>query len=261
MIRFVHITDTHIGPTLDTEVFRTNPAELYERLVRYISSLPFTPDFIVHTGDVASDPHEDAYALAGSIARPLSSPMFYVAGNHDSADLMWKYFSPLCAGLERSPSGSFTYRFGLGEQNFIVVDASGSEGGASHGLVQGTDLAFVEEQLQRHASSSIFIHFPLLPHDCPWSDESMLPDNGRALHELLVSHAKTVRGVFHGHLHRGVQLASQGILYSGAPSVCCQFTSWPTPHDPGEDTSISLRFNIVTMMRDKVIIKEFCAPS
>lgn len=257
MLRFIHITDTHIGPTADTEVFGSRPAELYERLVRYISNLPFVPDFIVHTGDVASDPHNDAYKLAGEIARSLPVPIFYVAGNHDSADLMWRYCAPRGADFECSPSGSFTYRFALKDENFLVIDACGDDATASQSIVQDLDLEFIEQHLRRSSTSTIFIHFPLLPHDCPWSDESMLPTNASVLHELLASHAKAVRAVFHGHLHRGIQVVKNGVLYSGAPSVCCQFTSWPTPHDPGEDSSIVLRFNVVTMMHGSIVIKEF----
>ncbi|MCA9910455.1 MAG: metallophosphoesterase, partial [Anaerolineae bacterium] len=54
LLRFIHLTDTHI--TADSS--RGHPAQPWpplagaQRLIDAVKKLPFTPDFILHTGDV-----------------------------------------------------------------------------------------------------------------------------------------------------------------------------------------------------------------
>ncbi len=63
MLRFVHISDTHINPDPQYGVYDGRPStvEAARALVAEINALPFTPDFVLHTGDVAYDPDPDAY--------------------------------------------------------------------------------------------------------------------------------------------------------------------------------------------------------
>ncbi|NIR92463.1 MAG: phosphodiesterase, partial [Gammaproteobacteria bacterium] len=56
-----------------------------QRMVQLINKLPVTPDFVVHTGDVVSDPHPKSYALAAETFAGLQVPIYFVNGNHDTA--------------------------------------------------------------------------------------------------------------------------------------------------------------------------------
>jgi hypothetical protein len=73
----------------------------------------------------------------------------------------------------------------------------------------------------------LFVHYPPLPLDSAWLARGMLITNGVALHELLVSLRPRVPVAFFGHIHRGVHVIRDGILYSSVSSTSCPFTCWP----------------------------------
>ena len=88
MLEVIHISDTHFGPDRSLDIRGANVCARAEALVREISKLPFVPDLIVHTGDVANDPHEGAYELAEKVLSKLPAPVFYATGNHDDVTMM-----------------------------------------------------------------------------------------------------------------------------------------------------------------------------
>jgi len=96
ILRFVHITDTHLSP--ETEYGRHHHGAAHSAregaiaLVETVNALPFQPDFILHTGDVVYDPDPAAYGVAKSILSRLKAPVPEPA---ESAGL-------LCGGQSRS---------------------------------------------------------------------------------------------------------------------------------------------------------------
>ncbi|MCP5100880.1 MAG: hypothetical protein GY943_35460, partial [Chloroflexi bacterium] len=61
---FVHISDTHIGPTADYARHGHAPLPCAQKVVQIINTLPVKPDFVIHTGDIVTDPEPAAYRLA-----------------------------------------------------------------------------------------------------------------------------------------------------------------------------------------------------
>lgn len=259
MIRFVHISDTHLGASAEKEVCERNTARYFRALVKYLGTLPFVPAFVVHTGDVANDREAEALILAREIVSKLALPVFFVAGNHDESALMWKHLAPPARDVVRSPSGSFTYSFERDGETFVVLDGSGGRDIDPNGFVRSSDLGFLEECLSKSNRTSVFTHFPLFAYDCPWADATMPILNGAEVHALLARHSEKVRGVFHGHMHRSSHCVRDGILYSCVASVFCQFTAWPVEHEPQNDHTESLRFNVVTLSDSGTLVKEFSA--
>ena len=260
MLRFVHISDTHLGPSLDTIVCERNTADYFRALIDYLEMLPFTPSFIVHTGDVANDREEEALVLAQQIASKLSFPIFFVAGNHDESAMMWRRLAPSSVDVCRAPSGTFTYSFEQEGETFVVLDGAGGREIDPSGCVSAADITFLEERVAASRRVSIFTHFPLFAYDCPWADTIMPILNGEEVHAVLARHARKVRGVFHGHMHRSTHCTRDGILYSCVASVFCQFSAWPVEHEPQNDYTESLRFNLVTLSDSGTLVKEFSAP-
>ena len=63
MLRFIHISDTHIHPDPN---YTKDYADITsyagaKALVEQVNNVPFEPDFVLHTGDVAYDPDPEAY--------------------------------------------------------------------------------------------------------------------------------------------------------------------------------------------------------
>lgn len=76
VLRFVQITDTHLGDRDHLERTRS--------LVAAIKRLPYRIDFVVHTGDIFADGvPADARAQLTSVFGSLQAPIYFLPGNHD----------------------------------------------------------------------------------------------------------------------------------------------------------------------------------
>lgn len=74
---FVQITDTHWGPRKHHQRLR--------KAIEYINKLPMKIDFVVHTGDLASNNlHQDGVVDKNKkLFSQFKAPLYLVAGNHD----------------------------------------------------------------------------------------------------------------------------------------------------------------------------------
>jgi DNA repair exonuclease SbcCD nuclease subunit len=77
VLRFVQITDTHIGDRDHLERTR--------RLIGEINRLPFEIVCVVHTGDIFAEGVPEAAACEQALAvfRTLKAPVYFLPGNHD----------------------------------------------------------------------------------------------------------------------------------------------------------------------------------
>src|SRR5690606_21680916 len=86
LLTFVHISDTHLhsDPTFTGAFTNIVPRPGVEATIRQINDLPFEIDFVLHTGDIMTDPQQEAeYELARDLLGTLRYPVYYLAGNHD----------------------------------------------------------------------------------------------------------------------------------------------------------------------------------
>ncbi len=75
LLTFVHISDTHISqhPSYNTDFGEVTTLVGVKALVEQLNNLPFEPDFVLHTGDVAYNPdpeeiwNEDSWAFHFSL--------------------------------------------------------------------------------------------------------------------------------------------------------------------------------------------------
>jgi len=255
-VHFIHISDTHFGPDPKFELHGVNPYECFINISNALKNLPFDPDFIVHTGDITSYPTEEGYRLFQKTIETLGIPIYYATGNHDDSGMIKQQ---LAMGKKTDLGNDTlnTYSFEVKENKFITVDARGPDEIDPHGQISSTQMEIFEKEL---ASSdlpvSIFIHFPAITLDSVWVDREMLILEGEKFHKILVSHARKIRGVFFGHVHRGMQVARDGILYSSVGSTCLQFQSITKQENPWFESTGMGSFNLVTVTPDKLIVKE-----
>lgn len=83
VLRFVHVTDTHITP-------RRKSAEAVTQMFAHINSLPDAPAFILHTGDIIMDAFAatrektaEQWTLWKQATAANKIPIEYALGNHD----------------------------------------------------------------------------------------------------------------------------------------------------------------------------------
>ncbi len=256
-VRFVHISDTHVGPTPDFRLYGVQTFQSLKRLISAINKIPTRPDFVMHTGDVVAGPDPEAYRLAAGLFNELKCPIYFVAGNHDSA-------RDIRTMLPIGPKEDFedekdrlAYAMVFKGHQLLTLDTCEPGEVDPRGELPASQL----EMLHREARAgkmplTIFVHFPPIPLDSPWLDREMCLLNGDALHQALLPARERLRGVFFGHVHRGIQVLKKGILYSGVGSTFCQFTAWPESQKAGYESDIPGCFNYVTLLPDQTIVKE-----
>jgi 3',5'-cyclic AMP phosphodiesterase CpdA len=240
---FVHISDTHLGPTaVYKDIHGVSPYPCAERLVEIINALPVTPDFVIHTGDVVYNPDPAAFELAAALFARLNAPIYYVNGNHDGKGMLAHY---LPMGPKRDLSDdpdTLSYAFEMKGQRFVVVDARGPYELDPRGLFSEAQLAVVRAEAQAEGPPlTLFMHYPVWPLNSKWMDANMLVENGRSFHNLLLPAKERLRGVFHGHIHQPMQTVRDGVFYCSAASAYSQLAAWPDDeicqhdfdHDPG----------------------------
>jgi 3',5'-cyclic-AMP phosphodiesterase len=259
-MRFVHIADTHVARSPDFVNHGHAPLANLRALVDAINALRFPIDFVLHTGDLVEDRSEAAYRLARRELSRLRLPIYYVAGNHDDADILQGVM------LDRAPAGPrFDYGMTIDGVRVAVLDSRGPHD------PEGT---LTDEQLSRLRALCeldgkplvIAIHHPPLPMDSLWLDHgwatadggspNMLLDRGPEFLEAIAGARDRIRGVFFGHIHRACQVMHRGILFSSAPSGFGQFLTWPDQPSPGASPGEPAGFSLVTITADRTIVRQ-----
>ena len=235
-VTFVHITDSHIGPTADYARHGLTALPCAERVVDLVNALDPQPDFVLHTGDVVTEPDPASYRLAAAVFGRLAAPVYYAVGNHDTADDLRRFMAhgPHTALL---PDGeAWSYAFEVRGHRCLAIDARGPDAIDPHGRLSPAQWSVIDRELTADGPPLVvFTHFPLLPVGSPWIDRTMLVEDGEALHRRLAAVAHRVRGVFFGHIHQPLQMLVDGVLYAAAPSTFAQLTGGPMDEVAGED--------------------------
>lgn len=258
MIQVIHISDSHVGPSVDSEINGVDTFARLERLIDEINSLEFSPDLVIHSGDVTNDPTPEAYAVAAKALAKLKTPAYFVTGNHDDAAMMRELLTTGPAvPLAPDPDRIFC-RIDLPGHKVFLIDAKVPEAEGPHGKIPEAHLEILEAQLAGCSESfSLFVHFPVLPIGSPWIDEHLPLENGSDLHALLLRAGNSRnRGVFFGHLHRGLQIYRDGILYSAVSSPAFQFTAGPNDETIAWSNHGTLPFNHITFTDQGTAVKE-----
>ena len=257
---FVHISDTHFGPTKEYERHGHAPWPCAQKLVQIINNLPVQPAFVIHTGDVATNPHPDAYKLAADTFAQLQAPIYYVCGNHDTAQDI-RHHLPMGRKQVLDTSDRLSYVFEVSGYRFLVVDAKGPNEIDPNGLLPDSQLEIVrQEATPEGLPLTIFMHYPVLPLDSTWYDENMLVLNGEAFHQTLLPARKRLRGVFFGHVHQPMQMMRDGIVYVSAASVFSQFAAWPAAADPHTDPDHMPGYGFVHLLPQQTIVHHHTFP-
>lgn len=264
MLEIIHISDTHFGPDRSHNIRGANACERAEALVSAIRDLPFTPDFIVHTGDVANDPDLGAYELAQEVLSHLPAPVYYATGNHDDVIMMrdaltFGELQPLVSDSDEQ----LCYRIGGNDApfEFFVIDGKVPPAEGPHGFLSENQTDAVLSAISGNLPVAIFVHYPLTPIGSKWIDEHLLVTNGAEFQERLAAAAgSNLRGVFSGHLHRGLQIFRGGVLQSGVSSPACEFTAGPYDDSCDFLPGGPIPFHHVSFSEDATMVKCYSLP-
>ena len=223
-------------------------------MVRIINHLPVQPAFVIHTGDVATNPDPRAYELAAATFARLQVPIYYVAGNHDSVQDI-SHTLPMGPKQDLDTPDRLSYLFEVDGYRFLVIDAKGPDEVDPNGLLPDSQLEIVRQEATPDGPPfTIFIHFPVLPMNSPWYDAHVLVLNGEAFHQALLPARDKLRGVFFGHVHQHMQMMRDGIVYVSTASTFSQFAAWPEALEPGLDPDHLPGYNFIHLLPQQTIV-------
>jgi Icc protein len=253
ILRFVHVSDTHIhhDPTYVLQNAPHPPNACARALVNALNALPFQPDFVLHTGDVAYNPDPKAYTTAREIFSEIRYPIHYLSGNHDDKVSLQRVL------LEREvPLIPFDFEFEMKSVHVVCFDSHGT-GSEPAGFLNNSQLTRLESICSASDERPLIVavHHNVLKTGIPWWDDVMCMANGDAFHEALLPARHRLRGVFHGHVHQPVDTLRHGILYSGVAAAWYQLHTWPGQTDAVGDTAGQPGFNVVTVTPKQTFIR------
>ena len=236
LLRFAHISDTHFAPEGHSHTFEEYPPEVMEVLKEAVELMgqremaPVLPasralidavnntreplDFVLHTGDVNTDPlGPDHYEVGKEIMAALKYPVYYLPCNHDNVRKKKKVLVGSAA-----PQVPYDYSFEVNGVQVICLDSATH--GVNHGGKLSEDqLAWLQQQLVSSAERPVIVavHHPLLKLGHKLLD-FFGTSNGDDVHDILKQALPRLRGVFFGHIHMDFESYVDGVLYSAVPS-------------------------------------------
>ncbi|MFQ3534359.1 MAG: metallophosphoesterase [Aggregatilineales bacterium] len=258
-MRFIHISDTHLGKTPDFTYNGFNSYRHLEKVVETINSLPFSVDFVLHSGDVTEYGSSEEYALVRRLLERLRFPIRYAVGNHDNSALL----QSALLGVE-SPSGRYDQTFTVNGVQVVILDTN--NGFVPNGILTERQLTDLRALCTPEGVPLIIaLHHPPVPLDTPWIQEgwasfgfrSMLLEQGEAFCAAIAPARERLRGVFFGHIHRAFQVQRDGVFYCSAPSTVIQFAAYPEQRDPKPVPEEPPAFALVTVNEAQVTVRQY----
>lgn len=259
LLTFVHISDTHIhsDPTYTGELVSFTSRASVNNLIQHINDLPFPVDFILHTGDVMTDPVQvEEYHVAREILGNLRAPVYYVPGNHDTPEMLQVGLLGRDLNLAKRP---YYYEFEVNGVQIVCLDSSIYGGHA--GFIDERQLSWLDDICSTPDSRPLVVgvHHHILPLEAPWLDNIMMT-NGIEVHHTLLKAKNRLRGVFFGHIHENTITIRDGISYISTLSSWFQTRTWYGQTDPGRDPVVDPGFNVVTLTKADTLIRGYRLP-
>jgi 3',5'-cyclic-AMP phosphodiesterase len=261
ILTFVHISDTHI-PVDPDDSTRDGVREAYtgaQALVDQLHTLPFTPDFVLHTGDVTYRRDAAAYDVAKTILDAIEVPVYYVAGNCDIAEDLQR----VLMGRETPITPYLHYEAEVKGVQIAVIDTNGPAPFPA-GFVTEDQLAWLGGLCTAKDDRPLIIamhHNPIMG-GVPWLDDVAGIKNSDALHAAILPAKDRLRGVFFGHIHQNIDIYRDGILYCSTLSSWTQFQGWPGQAELLYAPDEGPGFSVVTIYPGQTVMRRhrFSAP-
>jgi hypothetical protein len=179
----------------------------YQRLLRHI--LQRRPDFIIHVGDMISQPGEKEWKNFFEISKEIDISFFPVVGNHEVAGT--SRGEEIYRTQFKLPEGKTYYSFRSGEGLFVVLNSERGKGKIIDD--QWTWLKSVLSS-SKERFKMVFLHRPLFPptDSLKWGrGMDRYPEERDKLHRLFLDTG--VKTVFSGDDHRYDRREVSRILY------------------------------------------------
>lgn len=254
MLTFVHISDTHLAHDPDFKARKPRPArDAALDLLDRINKLEGRVQLVLHTGDIVDHPRtEKHYAAAREVMQVCKQPMLYVPGNHDDVRMFQRDF----LGIE--PKAHADHETEINGVQILLLDSHAPQNTElqSAGFLADEQLAWVEERClaKDRRPLIVAVHHHPIKLGAPWIDRMVLR-NGLDLHNILKQARHRLRGVFHGHIHEGISVQRDGVMYYSVQSSFFQTRTWYGQTHPANDYFKGPGFNLVTLTTHETFVR------
>lgn len=218
-LRFAQISDSHLGFT-----GAPNPdvAGTFGRAIDQVNNLGYTPDFVIHTGDLTHLSTPEQFDQAKQMMSALKTPhVFTVPGEHDSVDdAGQKYRSVFGAGS----AGDGWYSLDVAGVHLIALVNTLNLRKLGH--LGADQLEFVKKDVAGLSGDTpiiVFSHIPLFAMYPQWGWGT--DDAAQALSYLRRFASVTC---LNGHVHQLFSKTEDNVTFHSGTT-----TAYPLPH-PGD---------------------------
>lgn len=212
-MRLIQITDCHLGAQHSESLLGLNTDESLDDVLQLIQRSETGFDHILCTGDVASEAHRDCYhRFETKIRRYFSQPLSWLAGNHDSSELMASTEAQL---------GIHSRLVVLDDWVLILLDSSVP--GQVYGELSDNEIRFLSQSLHTYNDKHaiISLHHQPVTVGSAWIDQYILRNADRFF--AVIDGHPQVKIVAWGHVHQEFQQERKGVALVATPSTCIQF--------------------------------------
>jgi 3',5'-cyclic AMP phosphodiesterase CpdA len=216
-LRFAQISDSHIG---FTGTANPNVTDTFTGAINQVNGLGYTPDFVIHTGDLTHLATQDQFDQAKQMMTALKTPhIFTVPGEHDTIDYS-KYQQAFGSGTR----GDGWYSFDVAGVHVIALVNTLNLQKLGH---LGPDqLRFIEKDVAPLSSDTpiiVFSHIPLFAMYPGWGWGT--DDAAQALSYLQRFSSVTC---LNGHVHQLFSKTEGNVTFHSGTT-----TAYPLPK-PGD---------------------------
>lgn len=201
LIRFVHISDTHILKTYDKSMFAPmiesglpNPSENLEITLKAIARKHKKLDFVLFTGDLVQEGEAIDYKYFKELVKSiLQVPVFVALGNHDVKEAFYTGYLDESASVK-----PYYYSAEMSGYRIICLDTSDEHKTA--GKLDDNQLDWLKKLLKTRSENGTV----LIMHHPPVGElkRDMFSFGLDGAEELIAAIADSdVRAIFAGHVH------------------------------------------------------------
>lgn len=212
-MRLIQITDCHLGSQSSETLLGLNTDESLKDVLQLIQQVEPPFEHLVCTGDVTGDGHVDGYRrFIHTVRSYFQQSVSWLAGNHDSADVM---------ASQQENLGIQGRCVDLGKWLLVLLDSSVP--GQVYGQLAASELDYLEHVLEHQSDKFIIValHHQPVPVGSLWLDQYVVR-NADALFKLIENH-KQVKMIIWGHVHQEFSSRRNHTPLYATPSTCVQF--------------------------------------
>jgi Icc protein len=216
----VQISDTHIDEPGNLVYGQFDTTDSLAQAINVINAMVPSPDFVIHTGDIASHGSIARYRAFQGLMNELHAPFCVMPGNHDDRDALR---DALGGGSALPATGEYLH-YTVDHLPVRLICCDSVIAGQTPGALCQERLAWLSDRLDEAPTKPtiVALHHPPFYTGMTGTTANGLLDGGAELDALLRRHTQVVRLIC-GHVHRPITTSFGGTIAFAGPTTCYPF--------------------------------------